>query len=578
MKTSSSMLNVSNRQRWTALALIAWGLLVSWQAGAVGTWIPLVSTIGTNGGHMLLLSDATVMVQNGHRAGWFRLTPGSTGGYTNGTWTSLSAMEFERQYYSSDVLPDGRVFVAGGEHPDEPAPGPQYTNAEVYNPWNDTWTTTAYAGGVGFSDSISVVLPNGNVMVAPVYHNNLSNNVTLIYNPTLDSWATNSPVSFHTQSEVSWVKLPDDSILTVDKANTSSERFIPSQNQWIVDTNVPVNLWTNGETGAGLLLPDGRAIYLGALGHTAIYTPSGTTNMGAWVAGPDIPDGMVASDLPAAMMPNGKILCAAGTTSPNGGSPPPIWFYEYDYTMGNTTNAFAPTSSPRNTNVGSAYDPTAVSRACQLSMLDLPDGTVLLSDMSDELGSTGQLYVYQPDTPPLAAGKPIITSVTANQDGSYHLTGNGLNGISQGAAFGDEAQQDSNYPIVRFTDGSGYVYYGRTYNWSSTSVQTGTKIMSTEFRLPTNLPAGISSLAVVANGNASDPVAFAGPVFVDFNYTGPTQDGSYNAPFKTLARGTNAVSNGGIIIIKTAGSSAETMTISKPMTIISVGGAATIGH
>jgi subtilase family serine protease len=71
---------------------------------------------------------------------------------------------------------------------------------------------------------------------------------------------------------------------------------------------------------------------------------------------------------------------------------------------------------------------------------------------------------------------------------------------------------------------------------------------------------------------------YAGPIYVDFNYTGGTQDGSYNAPFKTLAGGTNAVAAHGTIIVRTAGSSSETMTIAKPMTITAIGGAATIGH
>src|SRR5579864_9139718 len=53
-------------RRWTALAFTAWGLLVSWQAGgAVGSWMALARTNDGAAGHMLLLSDATVMVQNG---------------------------------------------------------------------------------------------------------------------------------------------------------------------------------------------------------------------------------------------------------------------------------------------------------------------------------------------------------------------------------------------------------------------------------------------------------------------------------------------------------------------------------
>jgi subtilase family serine protease len=71
---------------------------------------------------------------------------------------------------------------------------------------------------------------------------------------------------------------------------------------------------------------------------------------------------------------------------------------------------------------------------------------------------------------------------------------------------------------------------------------------------------------------------FAGPIYVDFNYTGTIQDGSYNNPFKTLAGGITAVGTSGTIIIRTAGSSSETMTITKPLTLNAAGGPATVGH
>lgn len=71
---------------------------------------------------------------------------------------------------------------------------------------------------------------------------------------------------------------------------------------------------------------------------------------------------------------------------------------------------------------------------------------------------------------------------------------------------------------------------------------------------------------------------YAGPIFVDFNYTGATQNGGYETPFPSMVQGTNAVSNFGTIIIKRAGSSSETMTIAKPMNIRASDGAATIGH
>jgi subtilase family serine protease len=72
-------------------------------------------------------------------------------------------------------------------------------------------------------------------------------------------------------------------------------------------------------------------------------------------------------------------------------------------------------------------------------------------------------------------------------------------------------------------------------------------------------------------------VGLSGPIFVDFNYTGSIENGTYYAPYKTLAQGTNAVTPGGTIFIKTAGSSSETMDITKHMTITASDGSASVG-
>ncbi len=88
------------------------------------------------------------------------------------------------------------------------------------------------------------------------------------------------------------------------------------------------------------------------------------------------------------------------------------------------------------------------------------------------------------------------------------MTGTQINGISQGASYGDDAEMDTNYPIVRLLDSGGQVFYARTFNWSSTGVATGASPVSTSFMLPPGLQPGTYSLSVVANGIASTPVTF----------------------------------------------------------------------
>jgi hypothetical protein len=377
------------------------------------------------------------------------------------------------------------------------------------------------------------------------------------------------------QDEASWVKLPDNSILTIDPYGTSTERYIPSMGQWFLDQSVPVAMYdSEGELGPAFLLPNGKAFFLGATGHTVIYTPSpsGGTNWGSWVQGPDIPNGLVSADAPACMMNNGKILCCVGGPLPSlGDYPNGLSFYEYDYSDG-PTGSFTQVNSPPESGDFATY---------QTVMLALPDGTVLYSQVEQETlfaDDETTLYIYTPDGSPLAAGKPVVKSITQNPDGSYHLVGTGLNGISEGAAYGDDAQMNSNYPLVRFTDINGNVTYGRTYNWNSTGVQTGTNLVTMEFALPASATGGgIYSLVLVANGFASDPLTFDGPVWVDFNYSSSSpQFGTYSQPFSTLAQGTNAVASGGTISIK-PGHSPETMKISKPMALTAVGGTAIIG-
>jgi hypothetical protein len=467
-------------------------------AAAVGTWVPLNNPAPDSIGTMLLLPDGTVMAASGDESrNWYRLTPDSSGSYVNGTWSTLSPMNDTRLYFASDVLPDDNVFIAGGEY------GTGTATAEIYNIVSNTWAVTvvppglldpsqmspAADGNQAFADAISTVLPNGNVMIAPVYANTVGG--TLTYNPTSNVWSA-GPTLFrgYDQAEACWVKLADGSVLTIDPYGTHSERYIPALNRWLNDANVPVSLYdTNGELGAGILLSDGRAFFLGGTGHTALYTPSGNTNAGAWAAGPDLPNGQGTPDAPAAMMMNGKVICATGPAQTYNG---PVSFYEYDA----VSNSFTQVNAPD----GSAALTYAVPYAT--TMLDLPDGMVLFADFDQ------QLYVYQPDGSPLASGKPTITSITRNPDGSYHLTGKQLNGISQGAAYGDDAQMDSNYPIVRMTNSVGGVFYARSYGWSNTGVMTGNAPVTTEFVLPAGLPLGEYSLVVVANGISSDPVTF----------------------------------------------------------------------
>jgi hypothetical protein len=438
---------------------------------------------------MLLLPDGTVMAKSfaggadGYGNAWNRLTPDIHGSYMNGTWSTLPPMADTRLYFSSQVLKDGRVYVAGGEY------GTGGSLGEVYNPLDSTWTSTP-PPGQRVSDANSEILPDGRVLQALV-SSTLTH--TLIYNPANNTYTT-GPNALGIHNESAWVKLPDNSILYVNRLSTSSERYIPALNQWIADGTVPVQLYDayGDEAGAALLLPDGRAFFLGSSGHTAFYTPSGNNSPGNWTSGPDLPFGKGTPDAAAAMMVNGKILLAASPVpTASNHFPSPTSYYEFNY----LTNKYTLIKTPAG---GST-----VNQACYVTnMLDLPDGTVLYND----LGST-HYFVYTPTGAPLAAGKPAINVITPISCTTYRITGTLFNGISEGAAYGDDWQMATNYPIVRLTSGTN-VYYARTSNWNSTGVRRGASPDTAQFELPAGFPSGTYSLVVVANGISSDPVPF----------------------------------------------------------------------
>jgi hypothetical protein len=79
--------------------------------------------------------------------------------------------------------------------------------------------------------------------------------------------------------------------------------------------------------------------------------------------------------------------------------------------------------------------------------------------------------------------------------------------MSQGAAYGDDHQAATNYPLVRIINNrTGHVFYSRTYDHSSMAVASS-DLVSTHFDVPITQEHGPSTLVVVANGIPSAPVA-----------------------------------------------------------------------
>ena len=278
------------------------------------------------------------------------------------------------------------------------------------------------------------------------------------------------------------------------------------------------------ELGPSLRLQDGRVFEIGATQHTALYNPIWNT----WEAGPDISgtlNGIAspfgADDAPGAILPDGHVIFAADagasqfTSSGNitAGSPvitgipstailQVFWSVSGPGIPGGAYIASVDSASQVTINIpatattsGDAiswggtfslptelfeFDPvmntihqiTAALPDANLPfegsyptrMLILPTGQLLFSD------SSSQLWVYTSEDAPNPFLRPFITNVNNLGGGKFRLSGLQLDGQSSGAAYGDDDQMDSNYPIIRMVDSHGNVLYARTSNWSKIAV------------------------------------------------------------------------------------------------------------
>jgi hypothetical protein len=132
-------------------------------------------------------------------------------------------------------------------------------------------------------------------------------------------------------------------------------------------------------------------------------------------------------------------------------------------------------------------------------MLVLPTGQVLFNDR------VGGLWLYNSGGRAVAGSALIIRQVptTLVRGQTYKLNGRQLSGLTQGAAYGDDYQSATNYPLVRIVNNAtGHVFYARSFGFTSTSIQPRT-LSSTKFVLPAGAETGAATLYVVANGVAS---------------------------------------------------------------------------
>ena len=439
------------------------------------------------------MTDGTVIVQGGGDADFWKLTPDNTGSYVKGTWTQIASLPANYSPYAQAeaVLADGRLVISGGEYNFGQF---AFTNkSAIYDPLANTWTSIKPPKGwTNIGDAPQIVLPDGRFVIGYKFRTKMA-----ALDPATLTWSalTSTGKNGSMIAEEGWVLLPDGTFLTVDvQAHPKSERYHPKTGEWInegdtggVDLRGSQNCCGDciqygpknkcydppGETGAAVRRPDGTVFATGSIpdgqntAHTAIWTPPAKRGKGQWTAGPDFPNGDQSYDSPVSILPNGNVLVEGVSGR----------FYEFDGKKLNTT-----------------------SLSGGGSLMPLPTGEVLV----------GGYAVYKSTGNYNAAWAPTITSspATVTRGDSYQVSGTQFNGLNQGAAFGDEFDTHTNYPLARITiTATGHVFYCRTHDHSTMGVATGSKIVSTNFDVPSGMETGAGQLEIVANGIPSTAVA-----------------------------------------------------------------------
>lgn len=483
-------------------------------------WTPLVNPppFGTPG-TMLLESDGTVLVHNepdndttGGTNQWWKLTPDANGSYVDGTWSQIASMspDYTPLYFASAILPDGRMIVEGGEYIGE---NPVWSNqGAIYNPVTNSWRSVAPPPGwTNMGDAASDVLADGTFMLQQPCNTCLTNPDLTVDDALLNAknltWRV-IPATGKTDpnDEEGWTLEPNGQLLTLDLWGIgNTELFNPRSDTWsfagaTAAGGDPVNPWPIVEIGPQDEMPGGNTFVVGAGNSTDEFPSPCTTNeetqtalyqykSGSWTAGPEIPtvdnEQYAATDGPGATLPDGDVLFDASACTYN--IPTHFWVYNAG---SNTLTQIADAPNAEN---DTSY---------QTRMLVLPNGQVLYNDGSSDM------EVYTAGGTPNPAWAPSIKSLSATnlaRGGTYSLSGKQLAGLDQGAAYGDDVQDNTNFPLIRITNSAtGVVTYARTHDWSSVSVAPGTG-SSTQFTVPKSTPKGRSTLVVVANGIASPP-------------------------------------------------------------------------
>ncbi len=359
--------------------------------------------------------------------------------------------------------------------------------AERYDTAQNTWTAISPADGsargvlpvltspaLGFELGPSMRLQDGRAFVIG------ANQHTALYNPKSNNWAAGPDIQ-------STLSNPFGSIRHANfGADDAPAALLPNGHVLLAADAGPNPISQNGDTATGSAIISNIASTAGLQLTWPVFQADGNSNV--------IPPNTIITSIDSRHqihISNNAAASAQQIGLVFGGIfQNPTKLFDFDPKENTISLATPPLNDP---NLPTA--PAFVSR-----MLVLPNGQVLFND-----GLGNQLYAYTPKGSASQAYLPVIERVQRGEDGVFTLTGRQLNGPSDASAYGDDAQSNENFPIVRLQNSSGLVFYCRSTDWTSTNVGN-IPHESVKFTLNPAVTPGVYQLIVSAGGISSSPV------------------------------------------------------------------------
>ncbi|HTW99512.1 MAG TPA: kelch repeat-containing protein [Acidimicrobiales bacterium] len=352
-----------------------------------------------------LLPDGDVLVAGGQDSSGTPLASAELYSASAGAWSVVPSLPVAVTEATATLLPDGDVLVAGGLS--EVSGSLQATtDAELYNPTSDAWSSTgAMVAGTGSYGASAVLLPaSGEVLYAGGFAGTGSSTSTLadsqLYNPTSGTWAVtvgqptlgvaDAAASLLGNSEVLLAGGESQSSGGSPAVTSTTELFQPATGMWSAAAAMPVGV--AGATATALqngdVLVAGGESSAGGLATSAsqVYDPSSAS----WSSAGSLPTASFGAT--AALMASGDVLYAGGLTASSGD----------------------PTTS------AAVFDPTSSQWTATGSMLvargdaagaALANGSVLVAGGEGVSGVTGDAEVYSTSVSAVPAAITSSSSV-----------------------------------------------------------------------------------------------------------------------------------------------------------------------